>query len=126
VTYFDKDGKFRSVDARTWIRKEDSKPMEIDWVFGGSQIWTDPSDGVQHYSANSGDMICVSNFTTAMMDVPIESSADAGLLLYKPFSSNIPDPGTPVRLILQPIEDGKPELVAPDEKVLTRSQPIDK
>jgi hypothetical protein len=122
VTYFDEDEKFRCVDARTWIRKDDDAAMQIDWVFGGSQVWTDPADGVKHYSANSGDMICVSNFTTAMMDVPIESSADAGQLMYTPFTSNIPERATPVRLVLQPIEDGKPEPVAPDEKVLVRSK----
>jgi hypothetical protein len=101
--------------------------MEPDWVFAGSGFWKDPSDGREYYRADSGDMICVSNFTSAMMDVPIASSAEANDLQFKPFTQRIPDQGTPVRIVLVPIPipsdkpDSKPKADAktpPTEKVL--------
>ena len=71
VCYRDEKGKFHAVDARTWVRKAGTQePMETDWVFAGSGFWKDPSDGREYYRADGGDMICVSNFNTAMMDVP--------------------------------------------------------
>src|SRR6056297_1249090 len=83
VCYHDKGGKFHVLDAREWIKNTESdKQMDVDWVFAGSGIWEDPVDGRKFYRADSGDMICVSNFTTAMMDVPVASSAEASQLQY--------------------------------------------
>lgn len=112
VCYWDDQGKFQVSDARRWIKKAGTKThMEPDWVFAGSGFWKDPSNGREYYRADSGDMICVSNFTSAMMDVPIASSAEADQLQYVPFSDRIPQVGTPVRLVLVPIPfpTGKPE-----------------
>ena len=77
--------------------------MEIVWVFAGSVFWKVPQDGSEFYQADSGDMICVSNFSTAMMDVPIASSAQANELMYIPYTDRIPERGMPVRLVLVPI-----------------------
>lgn len=104
VAYRDEKGKYQVTDARRWVRKTGTKKqMEPDWVFAGSGFWKDPTDGREHYRADSGDMICVSNFNSAMMDVPINSSAEANELQYSPFTERIPERGTPVRLILVPI-----------------------
>ncbi len=74
-------------------------------------FWKDPSNGREYYRADSGDMICVSNFSSAMLDVPIASSAESDQLQYVPFSERIPRVGTPVRLVLVPIPipTGQPE-----------------
>ena len=104
VAYRTDDQSFQCTDARQWIADGDGKPMDVDWVFAGSSEWTDPSDGVTYYQADAGDLICVSNFTTALMDVPVASSADASDLIYRPLTTAIPERGTPVRLILEPIE----------------------
>jgi hypothetical protein len=48
-------------------------------------------------------MICVSNFTTATLDIPVLSSADTDRLQYVPNTPRIPKLDTPVRLILEPI-----------------------
>lgn len=104
VAYRINGDTFACTDARQWIASDDGKAMDVDWVFAGSSEWTDPSDGVTYYQADSGDMICVSNFSTALMDVPVASSADASELLYQPRTAAIPELGTPVRLILEPIE----------------------
>ena len=104
VCYRDAEGKYRAIDARRWVRKSGSeRHMESDWVFAGSGFWKDPSDGREYYRADSGDMICVSNFNTAMMDVTIASSAEADELQFSPFTPRIPRRGTPVRLVLVPI-----------------------
>jgi len=104
VCYRNKAGKFQSVDGRRWVKKESTgKQMEPDWVFSGSGFWKDPESGKEHYRADSGDMICVSNFNSAMMDIPVASSADASDLLFLPFSDRIPPAGTPLRLVLVPI-----------------------
>jgi hypothetical protein len=104
VCYRDEQGKFQAIDARTWVRKnETEQQMEPDWVFGGSGFWKDEQTGREFYQADSGDLICVSNFTSAMLDVPIASSAEADDLQYVPFSKRIPKRGTPIRLVLVPI-----------------------
>ena len=104
VCYRDKDGKFQAVDARRWIRKgESDADLQEDWVFGGSGFWKDPRSNQEYYSADGGDMICVSNFASAMMDIPIASSAEASQLMYTPFTERIPERGLPVRVVLVPI-----------------------
>ncbi|MBB3206419.1 hypothetical protein FHS27_002228 [Rhodopirellula rubra] len=104
--------QFSVADARTWVRNmESKKELAEPWVFAGSGFWSDPEDGTEHYSANAGDMICVSNFSTAMLDVPFNSSADAGNLMFEPFTERLPQRGTPVRLVLvpQPIPSDTPQ-----------------
>jgi hypothetical protein len=71
----DADGKQREARAQDWIRNaQTGKPLEADWVFAGSSFWRDPNDGVEYYQADGGDLICVSNFPTAMLDLPMASS----------------------------------------------------
>ncbi len=104
ISWFDQDGKYQVADARSWIRQgETTKTMQDDWVFAGSGFWKDEEDGKEYYQADSGDMICVSNFSTAMLDVPVESSAQADSLVYSPYTERIPERGTPIRLTLIPI-----------------------
>ena len=103
VAWRDPRGAFRVVDGRQWIRREDGGPMDVDWVFAGSSVWTDERTGESHYQADGGDMICVSNFSTSMLDVPIDSSAEAGALIFQPRTDAIPPRGTPVRVLLRPI-----------------------
>lgn len=104
VLWRDPQGKFHAQDARQWIVDGQTKQvMDVDWVFGGSGFWEDPADGREYYMADGGDMICVSNFSSAMMDVPFSSSADAGDLMFIPNTEKIPERGTPVRLVLVPI-----------------------
>lgn len=120
--------EFSVVDARKWVRNVKTKEeLAEPWVFAGSEFWSDPEDNIERYSADAGDMICVSNFTTAMLDVPFQSSADTGNLLFEPFTERVPVRGTPVRLVLvpQPNADENPDgqagqeaSAAPDESIL--------
>jgi hypothetical protein len=104
VMYRDPAGKFQYTDARKWVRKGETKEsLETDWVFGGSAFWTDPADGKSYYQADSGELICVSNFGTAMMDLPVESSDSNESLSYMAYTDRIPPDLTPIRLMLVPI-----------------------
>lgn len=79
------------------------KTLQDDWVFCGSGEWVDPDDpGYREYWADSGDMICVTNFTTAMLDLQVESSSLQDGLRYHANPEMIPPLGKPVLLILTP------------------------
>ncbi|HWY87942.1 MAG TPA: YdjY domain-containing protein, partial [Gemmataceae bacterium] len=71
----------------------------------GSVMIPDPFDAAKKpfYAANDGDVICVSNFDSAMLDLPIESSADNGDLSYEAYTERIPPLETPVLVILEPV-----------------------
>jgi hypothetical protein len=90
-------------DSRQMVRNSlTEEAMDHDWIFGGSVIFDDPETGERFYYANSGEMICVSNFPSAAIDVGFESSSDNNNLMFQAFSENIPEIGTKVYLILTP------------------------
>jgi len=101
--WVDQKGEKHSEDARTWVRQagQEKKFLEANWVFAGSGFWEDPDTKVKRYLAESGDLICVSNFSTATLDVPLKSTEANSGLLFLANSEKVPSPGTPVRLILQ-------------------------
>lgn len=97
------DGEQKTADAKSWVVKSGTKQtLETDWVFGGSEIFVDRVDGRKIYYADSGEMICLSNFPTAMMDVPIKSSDSADGLLFEANTDAIPPLQTQVYLIMTP------------------------
>ena len=103
VRWRDKAGKWHSVPAQQWLKNVDTqKPMSYSWVFAGSSFWEDEETGKQYYQAEGGDLICVSNFSTATLDVPVESSQANTGLLFEANTKKIPAIGTPVRLVLKP------------------------
>jgi hypothetical protein len=103
VQYTDEDGNEETVRAQDWIKDiRNNKSMHYPFVFGGSVFWTDPDTGKKYYQAERGDFICVSNFGTAMLDIPVKSSAENDDLAFQTFTDRIPRLGTPVRLLLKP------------------------
>ena len=105
-----KDGKPVKRRAQEMIKNAKTKKMlDIDFVFGGSMIWTDPDTGEKVYYGDSGDFVCVSNFASATLDLPIKSSASADDLVWEANTEKIPALGTPVLLYLKPEikKDGK-------------------
>jgi hypothetical protein len=94
------DGTSATIDAREWVRNtRTGEPLDADWVFAGSSFWTDPADGTEYYQADGGDLICVSNFPTAMLDLPVESSQSNEALLFEAFADRVPPRGAAVELI---------------------------
>jgi hypothetical protein len=105
IRWQDKDGKWQSVKGQDWVKdNRTQKPMEQPWVFAGSGFWRDDETGKEYYKAEAGDLICVSNFTTAMLDIPIESSQVNDGLMFEANTDKIPRLGTPVRVVLKPVQ----------------------
>ena len=105
MRWIDADGEPRDADARNWIRDtRTGRPLETDWVFAGSAFWKDPADGREYYQADGGDLVCVSNFPTATLDLPIESSQSNEALLFEVHEERVPKLGTPVEMVLTEAE----------------------
>ena len=107
VTLQFKDGdKTIRRPAQEWIRDmKTKKDLAIDWVFAGSRLFPDPEDEKKppYYLANDGDVIVVSNFDTALLDLPIESSAADTQHEFDANTDRIPALDTPVTVILEPV-----------------------
>ena len=103
VYWTDDKGNRRTARAQEWVRDvKTKKAMTYDWVFAGSGFYVDEESKRQFYQADSGDFICVSNFPSAMLDIPVESSSDNDNLLFEAFTENIPPKGTKVMVVLSP------------------------
>lgn len=103
VLWKDEQGQKHQARAQEWIRSvRTQQAMAHDWVFAGSGFWKDPETGKEHYKANGGDLICVSNFPTATLDLPVESSQANDQLLFEAFADRVPPRGTKVRVVLIP------------------------
>jgi hypothetical protein len=101
--WVDEKGQEHTARAQDWIKNvHTGKPMDQPFVFAGSTFWKDPETGKEFYQAEGGDFICVSNFGTAMLDIPVESSQSNQELLFEAMTEKIPPLGAPVRLILKP------------------------
>lgn len=100
-----KSNEIKKMSARDWIRNvRTKKRMAADFVFGGS-FWSEHMDSTQkYYMGDSGEMVCLSNFSTATIDISVASSQDNFDLLYEAFTENIPPIGTQVYAVLTPGE----------------------
>ena len=104
VRWIDERGKEQTARAQEWVKDiQTGKAMTHPFVFAGSSFWTDEETGKRYYQAEGGDFICVSNFGTAMLDIPVESSQSNTELAFEAFTERIPPLGAPVRLILKPM-----------------------
>src|SRR5262249_56225709 len=99
------DGRRHTVPAGSWIKNEKTgRTLETDWVFGGSMLIDNPlNPGQKTYLANDGDLVCVVNMESAMLDLPIRSLKALELRSFRPFTERIPPMDTPVVVILEPI-----------------------
>jgi hypothetical protein len=112
VHWTDENGRRRSARAQEWVRDAVSgKELKYPFVFAGSGFGRD-DEGKERYYGEDGDLICVANFASAVMDLPIKSTDSDAALLFEPFTERIPPVGTVVALILTP--DGPIE--APDPR----------
>lgn len=107
VRWTDADGRVHERPAQEMIRSTKTKlALDADWVFAGSVFWKDPADGMDYYQADGGDLICVSNFPTATLDLPIESSQANDALMFEVFEDRVPPRGTAVELVLSAKQPG--------------------
>jgi hypothetical protein len=100
------DGTGHHADAREWVKDEKSnKPLATDWVFGGSELYDDPISKKRRYAADDGDLFTVANFASAILDLPIASSANDADRVFSANTAKIPPLGTEVFLLLGPRSD---------------------
>ncbi|MBN1393808.1 MAG: hypothetical protein JW959_02085 [Pirellulales bacterium] len=129
VRWKDEKGEVRQARAQDWIRDiKTGKAMQHPWVFAGSGFWTDGETGKRYYEAESGDFICVSNFSSAMLDLPVKSSKENNELAFRAFTERIPPLGTPVTLVLTPKKNSTPgtppsEIVDPKLRIQEEEEP---
>ncbi len=111
VKYVDPQGKPHEVLAQEFVRDvKTRKALDHPWVFAGSFFDFDEFDKKEVFMADAtGDFICVSNFPTAIMDLPIPSSQANDQLSFEAFKENIPLVGTKVRVTLKPKPTKKKE-----------------
>lgn len=120
-------GERKNINARKWIREigTEDQTLDTNFVFAGSRMWKDPDTGQEMYQAEAGDLICVSNFATATLDVPMKSSQVNSGLMFAAFEKRVPPRGTPVRLVLQVVNKSKPAVNenAPAEREARKPTP---
>lgn len=107
---YEKGGKKVRVRAQEWIRNiKTKKELHTDWVFAGSHLIPDPFDKNKKplYAANFGDVICISNFDSALLDVPFDSPKDNDDLAFEAHTERVPAEKTAVLVILEPVLEKK-------------------
>jgi hypothetical protein len=108
----DKDGKTKTVvvPASEWIRNvKTMKDLETDWVFAGSRFVKNEEEPNKPdiYLANDGDLLCLCNMESALMDLPIASPKALAERVYEANTDRIPPKDTKVTVILEPVVDAK-------------------
>ncbi len=78
-----------------------TRQMEADFVFAGSSFFEE-EDGTKFYLAESGNLICVANFSDAIIDVNVKSASSNEALMFEPYTERIPPLGTKLTIELVP------------------------
>jgi hypothetical protein len=104
VYWTDDKGQPQKAKAQDWVRDiKTQKPMGPSWVFAGSAFHHNEVTGKNIYIADAyGDFICVSNFPSALLDIPVESSQENAELAFEANTEKIPPRGTKVKIVLMP------------------------
>jgi hypothetical protein len=90
--------------VQSFFDSSQSRQLDSGWVFAGSAYYVDDQTGRKSYLAEGGDLICVSNFPDAMLDLSVKSTNqnDEGLL-FEPWTERVPPKGTEVTMELVPV-----------------------
>jgi hypothetical protein len=107
---FQKEGRTVTVPAQQWVREaRTKKDLAEEWVFGGSRLVPDPEDKDKPpiYLANHGDLVCVCNMDTAMLDLPVRSPKKFDERVFNAHTERIPPAGTAVDVVLEPVRTNK-------------------
>ena len=108
---YEKKGKLIQVPAQEWILNTTTKkPMDKEWVFGGSRLVQNPLDpkGKALFLAHQdGDVVCISNFESALLDVPVKVTKVNEELMYEARTAVIPKEETKVKVIFEAVPPKK-------------------
>lgn len=98
------DDKDYRAGIETFFKDSQSRQMDADFVFAGSGFHVDQA-GKRYYLAESGNVICVANFSDATLDVAARSTAENADLMFEPWTERIPPLETEVTVELVPRQD---------------------
>jgi hypothetical protein len=107
---YQKEGRTVAIPAQQWVREaRTKKDLAEEWVFGGSRLVPDPEDKDKPplYLANHGDLVCVCNMDTAMLDLPVRSPKKFDERVFNAHTERIPPVGTAVDVVLEPVRTNK-------------------
>ncbi len=107
------DDKAYQKAIKSMCNRSQPREMNADWVFTGSGFFVEtegPDKGKKFYKAEGGEVICVANFPSAMIDVNEQStSSGEANLLYEAWTERIPPLETIVTVEISPIAEKKAE-----------------
>jgi hypothetical protein len=97
------DRGYRSA-IQSFFAQSQNRQLDAGWVFAGSGEDFDEKTKRRIYYAEGGDLICVSNFPDAMLDLSVKSTdkQDEGLN-FEAWTERIPPKGTEVTMELVPV-----------------------
>jgi hypothetical protein len=106
---YEDQGKLVTAPAGYWVRDvKTKKELDSDWIFTGSVLYPNPDgdDKPKIYAANSeGGYVYVINWPTSMLDLPVRTPSAPEQRAFEPFTEHIPEVGTPVIVIFEPVAD---------------------
>jgi hypothetical protein len=86
--------------------------MSADFIFAGSTFVKNP-DGQEWYAAEAGNLICVANFSDAIIDVSVRSSDKNDDASFEPNTPVLPPLRTPVVVELIPVKGSYKPMAEP-------------
>ena len=106
LRWTDAHGPATEAPAGQWLRAvgDGKVAAPAAWIFVGSDLLGNDA----YWADSSGELISVSNFPSAVLDVPFESSADNRLLAFAANTDAIPPEGTRVDVVLTVTDDTSP------------------
>lgn len=110
TVHYNRDGQLKTHPAQEWITDQKTKkPMAHQWVFAGSRFLKNPENPSEpeYYTANSGEVISISNFVDSMLDLPVEVSRENVDLNFTARTDRIPPLLSKVWVILEPVVEKK-------------------
>jgi len=95
------DGKVHSMPAGKWLAGPEGQQIEAPdrWIFVGSDILPDG----RYWAEVDGEMVSLTNFASAVLDVPFRSSSANAERGFYAAVNEIPPVGTKVRVVLTPL-----------------------
>jgi biopolymer transport protein ExbD len=116
-------GKTETVEVPAWKLlklggSESGLERPVQWVYVGR-----PSEQALRAADQEGTVVCLSNFTEAVLDVPFKSTSVNAELMYEANPAVVPPVKTPVELILRPTSERIEPLKVECEVVLRKGRP---
>ena len=106
----DANGQSHTADAADWLAGSANQEIDrpVQWIFVGSDILP----GGRYWAEVYGEMISLSNFASAVIDVPFCSSSADDDLSFVAKTGAIPPTGTKVEVVLTPVAGAEKALDA--------------